>query len=61
MEPTGALGAVAGQVYAVRVQKLAQDQQRADGDAAVGLIAAAAKPPPPPGAEGQGARINTYG
>lgn len=43
--------------YAVRVQKIAQDQMKQDGTGTVTLIEGAA---PPVGPEGQGAHVNTY-
>lgn len=43
---------------AVRVQKLAQDQQKREGEQAVQLIEQSS--PPPVGPNGQGAHINTY-
>ena len=49
------------QVYAVRVEKLAQNASKAQGQGAVALIEAAGKSPPPPGQHGEGSRINTYG
>ena len=49
------------QVYAVRVEKLAQNATKAQGQAAVALIESAVKTPPPPGQNGEGSRINTYG
>ena len=61
MDVTGpnAIGQI-GQVYAVRVEKLAQNIQKAQGEAAVQLIQEAGQPPPP-GLNGEGSRINTYG
>ncbi len=47
-----------GQVYAVRMEKIAQNATKAQGEGAVELIQAAK--PPPPGANGEGSRINTY-
>lgn len=44
--------------YAIRVQKLAQDQQKVEGAQAVELIEQSA--PPPVGANGEGSHINTY-
>lgn len=43
--------------FAVRVQKLAQDQEKRDGEQAVALIEDAA---PRVGPDGQGQRVNTY-
>jgi hypothetical protein len=43
--------------YAVRVQKLAQDQAKRDGEQAVALIEGAAAPVGP---HGEGAHVNTY-
>jgi hypothetical protein len=48
-----------GAAYTVQIQKIAQDQQRETGEAAVALIAGA-RQPPPPGLDGQGTHINTY-
>jgi len=48
------------QVYAVRVEKLAQSSAKQQGEAAVALIEGAAPTPPPVGANGEGSRINTY-
>lgn len=42
---------------AVRVQKLAQDQQKREGEQAVQLIEQSS---PPVGPNGQGTHINTY-
>jgi hypothetical protein len=42
---------------AVRVQQLAQDQQKREGEQAVQLIEQAT---PPVGPHGQGSRVNTY-
>ncbi len=47
-----------GQAYAVRVEKLAQNAAKAEGEAAVQLIENAT--PPPAGAHGEGSHINTY-
>ncbi len=47
-----------GQVYAVRVEKLAQNATKAQGEGAVALIEGAK--PPPPGPNGEGSRINTF-
>lgn len=55
-----ALGPVATVQYAARVQKLAQDQAKVDGHAAVALIDGAQPQPPPPGPEGQGTHVNRY-
>jgi hypothetical protein len=44
--------------FAIRVQKLAQDQQKREGEQAVTLIDQAT--PPPVGPHGEGAHINTY-
>ena len=51
-----------GQVYAVRMEKLAQNAMKAEGEGAVALIEGARPPggPPPPGPNGEGSRINTY-
>jgi len=43
--------------FAVRVQKLAQDQQKREGEQAVALIEQST---PPVGANGEGGRVNTY-
>jgi hypothetical protein len=43
---------------AVSVQKIAQDQEKQQGEGAVALIQSAA--PPPVGAHGEGTHINTY-
>ena len=48
-----------GQAYAVRVEKLAQNAAKAEGEAAVQLIENAT--PPPTGLHGEGAHINIYG
>jgi hypothetical protein len=45
--------------YAVKVAKLALDQTRADGEAAVSLIESVPSAPPV-GAEGQGRHVNTH-
>jgi hypothetical protein len=42
---------------AVRVQKLAQDQEKREGEQAVALIEQAV---PPVGAHGEGTHVNTY-
>jgi hypothetical protein len=47
-----------GQVYAVRVEKLAQNAMKTQGEGVVALIEGAK--PPPVGANGEGSRINTY-
>ncbi|MFN0252274.1 MAG: hypothetical protein ACKV2T_35695 [Kofleriaceae bacterium] len=47
-----------GHAYAVRVEKLAQNTMKAQGEGAVALIEGAK--PPPPGPNGEGSRINTY-
>jgi hypothetical protein len=44
-------------LVAVRVQKLAQDQQKQEGAQVVDLIVHAA---PPTGLHGEGAHVNTY-
>lgn len=44
--------------YAIRVQKLAQNQQKQEGAQAVRLIEESS--PPPVGANGEGSHINTY-
>jgi hypothetical protein len=46
-----------GQAYSVRTMKIAQDAAKAEGEGAVALIENSM---PPVGANGQGARINTY-
>jgi hypothetical protein len=43
--------------FAVRVQKLAQDQQKREGEQAVTLIEQST---PPVGPNGEGAHVNTY-
>jgi len=43
--------------YAVRVQKIAQDQMKQEGEGAVALIESAT---PPVGPHGQGTHVNTY-
>lgn len=43
---------------ALRVQKLAQDQEKREGEQAVALIEQSA--PPPVGPNGEGTHINTY-
>jgi hypothetical protein len=48
----------AGTEYAVRVEKLAQNTARIQGEAAVQLIEGAQVPPPGP--NGEGTHINTY-
>lgn len=55
---SGSLGAVASAMYATSVQKLAQDQVKVQGEAAVALIDGAQAPPP--GLEGQGSHVNRY-
>lgn len=45
-------------VYSVRVEKLAQDQQKIEGEAAIQLIEGAS--PPPVGPQGQGTHVNTF-
>lgn len=45
--------------YSVRVQKLAQDTAKREGEAAVELIEQAGEAAPPLGPEGQGRLINT--
>ncbi len=50
VDPSGA--------YAVRVQKLAQDQQKVEGAMTVDLINQSS--PPPVGANGEGTHVNTY-
>jgi hypothetical protein len=49
-----------GAQYAMRVEKLAQNATKADGEAAVQLIEGA-QVPPPAGIHGEGTHINTYG
>ncbi|MCX5748132.1 MAG: hypothetical protein NT062_37205 [Proteobacteria bacterium] len=44
--------------YAVRMARVAQDQQRADGKSAVALIE---QVPSTPDVEGKGQHVNTYG
>ncbi len=44
--------------YEVRCDKLAQDQDKANGQSAVALIKAAS--PPPPRQDGKGALLNVY-
>lgn len=46
-----------GSEYAIRVQKLAQDQEKREGQQAVELIE---KSRPPVGPNGEGTHINTY-
>jgi hypothetical protein len=58
MDVTGPTGVVANPTYAVRMERIAQDQVRVDGDAAVELIEQAV--PPPPGPDGQGTHVNRY-
>lgn len=55
-----ALGAVASTQYATSVHKLAQDQAKVEGQAAVALIDGAQPQPPPPGLDGQGTHVNRY-
>lgn len=50
-----------GRDYAVAVTKLARQQQRADGEAAVALIQQAAAPKPAVGPDGQGSNLRVYG
>lgn len=45
-------------VYAVKVEKMAQDAAKVEGEGAVALIEGAK--PPPVGPEGQGTHVNTY-
>jgi len=47
-----------GTQYAVRVQKLAQNAEKIEGEAAVQLIEGAQVPPT--GLNGEGTHINTY-
>lgn len=58
MKIDGSGGEIA-QVYAVRVEKLAQNAAKTQGAGAVRLIEAAQQPPPV-GPNGEGSRINTY-
>ena len=59
MDVSGASGV--GQVYAVKMEKIAQTATKAEGEAAVQLIETAAQAAPPPvGPNGEGSRINTY-
>jgi hypothetical protein len=51
-------GTVVGAV-AMRMEKVAQNAAKAEGEGAVALIEQAKAPPPP--TEHQGTRINTYG
>lgn len=51
VDPSGA--------YAVRVQKLAQDQQKAEGAQTVALIEQSSATPPV-GSNGEGTHVNTY-
>jgi hypothetical protein len=57
MDVTAAASQV-GQVYAVRMEKLAQTAAKVEGEGAVELIEGAK--PPPVGPNGEGSRINTY-
>jgi|JI10StandDraft_1071094.scaffolds.fasta_scaffold121869_3 hypothetical protein len=57
---SSALGVAASTQYATSVHKLAQDQAKVDGQAAVALIDGAQPEPPPPGPEGQGTHVNRY-
>lgn len=45
-------------VYAVKVEKMAQDAAKVEGEGAVALIEGAK--PPPVGPDGQGTHVNTY-
>ncbi len=54
-------GVGVGREYAVEVTKLARQQQRADGQAAVALIEQAKAAQPAVGTEGQGANLRVYG
>ena len=56
---SGSLGGVASAMYATSVQKLAQDQAKVQGEAAVKLIDSA-QAAPPPGLDGQGSHVNRY-
>ncbi len=47
-----------GQDYSVRVEKLAQNAAKQEGEAAVSLIEGST--PPPAGPNGEGTHINTY-
>lgn len=50
-----------GDEYGARVQKLAQNVAKAEGEGAVALIEGAASAAPPPvGLHGQGTHVNTY-
>jgi hypothetical protein len=51
------IGADDANLMAVRVQKLAQDQQKREGQQAVQLIEQAARPV---GLHGEGTHVNTY-
>ncbi|HEY0192458.1 MAG TPA: hypothetical protein VGC42_15165 [Kofleriaceae bacterium] len=57
MEISGA-GVDPSGAYAIRVQKLAQDQEKVEGAQTVALIEQSS--PPPVGASGEGTHINTY-
>jgi hypothetical protein len=46
------------QTYAVRVDKIAQNVAKTEGEGALQLIDSAK--PPPQGANGEGAHVNTY-
>jgi hypothetical protein len=48
-----------GMAYAMRMEKISQNVDKAQGEAAVKLIDSA-KQPPPPGVNGEGMRVNTY-
>ena len=54
-------GVGVGREYAVEVTKLARQQQRADGQAAVALIEQATASQPAAGTEGQGTHLRVYG
>jgi hypothetical protein len=54
VDPTSATA----QAYVARTEKLAQDQDRANGESAVALIEAAATPPP--AHDGKGTLLNRY-
>lgn len=53
----GSVDSAGGLAYGVRVTKLAQQAQRAEGEAAVALIEGTKVPP---GLQGQGTHINTH-
>ena len=57
---SSALGVAASTQYATSVHKLAQDQAKVDGQAAVALIDGAQPELPAPGPDGQGTHVNTY-